>query len=92
MPQAPSAPQPTNNLTYNELRQKCDSLEREVERLRGLCDHQHAIILGQQPTMAHLHWESMKWQHYKRILETNEGKSAAAEAESMVQQRMAGLI
>lgn len=86
------APPPPKNLPYNELRQKADRLEGDVSRLRELVDYQHAIILNQQPMMAHLQWEASKWNHYKRILEAREGKSAVAEAESAVQQRMAGLI
>lgn len=85
-------PPPQKNLTYNELRQKCDRLEREVERLKGVCDHQHAVILGQQPMMAHLQWEASKWNHFKRIIEKEQGATAVAEAESAVAQRMAGLI
>jgi len=80
------------NLTYNELRHKCDRLENEVSRLQGVVDHQHAVILSQQPMMAHMQWEASKWQHFKRIMESNQGKAAVAEAESVVAQRMAGLI
>jgi len=79
-------------LTYGELKQENESLQARVTNLQGTVDYQHAVIINQQPTMAHLQWEASKWQHYKRILEAKEGKSAVAEAESLVQQRMAGLI
>jgi len=96
VPSAPQiiapAPPKAQNVPYNQLRQKCDELEKEVERLKGIVDHQHAVILGQQPMMAHLQWEASKWNHFKRILEKEQGASAVAEVESSVQQRMAGLI
>lgn len=86
-------------ITYGQLKQENESLKAEVDGLharianiQGTVDYQHAVIVNQQPTMAHLQWEASKWQHYKRILEAKEGKSAVAEAESLVQQRMAGLI
>jgi len=78
--------------TYGQLKQENESLQARVTNLQGTVDYQHAVIINQQPTMAHLQWEASKWQHYKRILEAKEGKSAVAEAESLVQQRMAGLI
>ena len=92
VPQLYDVPPPPKNLTYNQLRQKCDQLEKEVDRLKGVVDHQHAVILSQQPMMAHLQWESAKWNHFKRILEKEQGTAAVAEAESAVAQRMSGLI
>jgi hypothetical protein len=92
VPTLPQPIKPQPNLTYSELRQKADKLESEVNRLKELVDYQHAVILGQQPTMAHLQWEAAKWNHYKRILEAREGRTAVIEAENEVSQRMAGLI
>ncbi|MFM2134480.1 MAG: hypothetical protein RL156_1761 [Bacteroidota bacterium] len=92
VPNIPVLSKPERNFTYGELRQKCDKLQDEVRRLQDIVDHQHAIILSQQPMMAHLQWEASKWQHFKRIMEKEQGTAAVAEAEHAVQQRMAGLI
>lgn len=85
-------PPPPKEPTYVELRQKNAALEHELHHLKSICDNQHAIIVNQQPMMAHLQWEASKWNHFKRILEKEKGPEAVAEAENNVAKRMSGLI